>query len=143
MCRRQKPVSSRGLCVRHRQKTVPVLLVMVLVHSAVDNTLVEFVNGTGKLLVACCREHLLMIWCLFALFLQVLKKLSFLSDLGIIELKGRVACELHTQEVLVTELLFRNALSGMEPAEIAALLSSVVFQQVRTYVRMYSSCFDL
>lgn len=62
--------------------------------------------------------------------IQVLKKLSFVSDQGIIELKGRIACELHTQEVLVTEMLFQNALSGMEPAEIAALLSSVVFQQV-------------
>ena len=62
--------------------------------------------------------------------MQILKKLSFISDHGTIELKGRVACELHAQEVLVTELLFQNTLSGMEPAEIAALLSSVVFQQV-------------
>lgn len=61
---------------------------------------------------------------------KVLKKLSFISGQGIIELKGRVACELHTQEVLVTELLFRNVLSGMEPTEIVALLSCIVFQQV-------------
>lgn len=46
------------------------------------------------------------------------------------ELKGRVACELHTQEVLLTELLFQNILSGLKPAEIVALLSCFVFQQV-------------
>lgn len=62
--------------------------------------------------------------------MKVLRKLSFVSDHGTIELKGRVACELHTQEVLVTELLFQNALTGMKPAEIAALLSCIVFQQV-------------
>ena len=66
--------------------------------------------------------------------MQILKKLSFISDHGTIELKGRVACELHAQEVLVTELLFQNTLSGMEPAEIAALLSCVVFQQVCMYL---------
>ena len=64
-------------------------------------------------------------------FIQILKKLAFISEQGTIELKGRVACELHTQEVLATELLFRNVLSGMEPAEIAALLSCIVFQQVK------------
>ena len=64
-------------------------------------------------------------------FAQILKQLAFISEQGTIELKGRVACELHTQEVLVTELLFRNILSGMEPAEIAALLSCIVFQQVK------------
>ena len=62
---------------------------------------------------------------------QILKKFSFISEHGTIELKGRVACELHTQEVLVTELLFQNVFSGMEPAEIAALLSCIVFQQVQ------------
>jgi len=49
----------------------------------------------------------------------------------VIQLKGRVACELHTQEVLITELLFQNVLSALKPAEIVALLSCVVFQQVR------------
>ena len=45
-------------------------------------------------------------------------------------LKGRVACEIHTHELLVTELLIRNTLDSYEPAEIAALLSPFVFQQV-------------
>lgn len=57
--------------------------------------------------------------------------MSFISHQGIIELKGRVACEMHTQEILVTELLFQNVLSALKPAEIAALLSCIVFQQVR------------
>ena len=47
-----------------------------------------------------------------------------------VQLKGRVACEIHTHEVIVTELLFRNTLSEFEPAEIAAILSAFVLQQV-------------
>lgn len=69
--------------------------------------------------------------CFIIVLWKVLKRLEFVSNQGTIALKGRVACELHAQEVLVTELLFQNALSGMDPAEIAALLSCVVFQQVR------------
>ena len=49
------------------------------------------------------------------------------------QLKGRVACEIHTHEVMITELLFRNKLEGFEAAEVAALLSCMVFQQVRTW----------
>ena len=47
------------------------------------------------------------------------------------QLKGRVACEIHTHEIIITELLFRNKLEGFEPAEVAALLSCMVFQQVK------------
>ena len=47
------------------------------------------------------------------------------------ELKGRVACEIHSHEVLLTELLFQNVFSEYEPGEIAALLSCIIFQQVR------------
>ena len=60
-----------------------------------------------------------------------MKELSFISDSGVIELKGRVACELHTQVVLITEILFQNVMAGLEAAEIVALLSCVVFQQVK------------
>ena len=47
--------------------------------------------------------------------------------------KGQVACEIHTHEVIITELLFRNFLSEFEPSEIAALLSCMVLQ-VRDYM---------
>lgn len=62
--------------------------------------------------------------------LQVLKKMSYLNQHDVVELKGKVACELHSHEVLLTELLFENVFDEFEPGEIAALLSSLVFQQV-------------
>ena len=66
--------------------------------------------------------------------LQVLKYYKFIDKNGTIQLKGRVACEIHTHEVMVTELLFRNSLADFEPPEIAALLSCMIFQQVRNEV---------
>lgn len=45
-----------------------------------------------------------------------------------VELKGRGAIRMTTNEIMVTELIFRNTLSDFEPAEIAALLSCLVFQ---------------
>ena len=59
-----------------------------------------------------------------------MRSLMFLSGHNVIELKGSVACELHSHEVLLTELLFTNMFSQFDPPEIAALLSCVVFQQV-------------
>lgn len=45
-------------------------------------------------------------------------------------MKGRVACEMgqNQNELVITELVLRNILTEMEPAEIAALLSALVFQ---------------
>jgi antiviral helicase SKI2 len=63
--------------------------------------------------------------------LDVLKKLQCIDHDETVKLKGRVACEIHTQEIIITEILFRNALENFTPAEIAALLSSMVFQQDR------------
>ena len=45
-------------------------------------------------------------------------------------MKGRVACEIHLQEVLLTELMLQNVFADYEPEEIVALLSCVVLQQV-------------
>jgi antiviral helicase SKI2 len=65
-----------------------------------------------------------------AILLQVLKRMGYLNQHDVVELKGKVACELHSHEVLLTELLFENVFGDYEPGEIAALLSSLVFQQV-------------
>ncbi len=46
------------------------------------------------------------------------------------QLKGKVTCELNSREVLLTELIFKNVFMDYSPAETAALLSAVVFQQV-------------
>lgn len=43
-------------------------------------------------------------------------------------LKGNVACEMSSHELLITELVLRNALDPLQPAEIAALLSCFVYK---------------
>ena len=44
-------------------------------------------------------------------------------------MKGKVACEMGNHELIITELVFHNVLTDLQPAEIAALLSCLVFQQ--------------
>ncbi|XP_012256914.2 helicase SKI2W [Athalia rosae] len=59
----------------------------------------------------------------------VLKTLRYIDDDERVALKGRVALEMGTHELLMTELVFTNALTALQPAEIAALLSALVFHQ--------------
>ncbi|PHH67740.1 hypothetical protein CDD82_1171 [Ophiocordyceps australis] len=61
---------------------------------------------------------------------QVLKELEFIDDATRIQLKGKVACEIHSgDELVLTELILDNTLAAYDPAEIAALLSAFVFQE--------------
>ncbi len=59
----------------------------------------------------------------------MLKELQYIDASGTVELKGRVACEISQHELLVTELVLENALTGLHPTEIAALLSCTVLEQ--------------
>ncbi|KAI1164828.1 DSHCT domain-containing protein [Nemania serpens] len=62
--------------------------------------------------------------------IEVLKDLSFIDADTRIQLKGKVACEIHSaDELVLTELILENVLADYEPAEIAALLSAFVFQE--------------
>ncbi|KAF2761126.1 antiviral helicase [Pseudovirgaria hyperparasitica] len=62
--------------------------------------------------------------------LSVLKDLGFIDDKSRVELKGKVACEIHSaDELVLTELILENVLSEYEPEEIVALLSAFVFQE--------------
>lgn len=62
----------------------------------------------------------------------VLKALKYADSDGAVQLKGRVACEVTTcDELLLTELIFNSIFSPLEPEEIVALLSALVFQQAR------------
>ncbi|KAI1343458.1 DSHCT domain-containing protein [Xylariaceae sp. FL0016] len=62
--------------------------------------------------------------------IEVLKDLSFIDTDTRIQLKGKVACEIHSaDELVLTELILDNVLADYEPAEIAALLSAFVFQE--------------
>uniref|UniRef100_A0A6E8V3K2 Helicase SKI2W n=1 Tax=Anopheles coluzzii TaxID=1518534 RepID=A0A6E8V3K2_ANOCL len=60
--------------------------------------------------------------------LQVLQELKYIDDMQQVAMKGRVACEMGQNELMITELVMRNILTDLQPAEIAALLSSLVFQ---------------
>lgn len=47
----------------------------------------------------------------------------------LVQMKGKVACEMGNHELIITELVFHNVLTELQPAEIASLLSCLVFQQ--------------
>ncbi|KAF8858767.1 antiviral helicase [Acephala macrosclerotiorum] len=62
--------------------------------------------------------------------IQVLTDLSFIDTSSRVQLKGKVACEIHSaDELVLTELILDNVLAAYEPAEIVALLSAFVFQE--------------
>ncbi|KAG7169871.1 helicase SKI2W-like isoform X1 [Homarus americanus] len=61
--------------------------------------------------------------------IQVLKKLGYIENNNTVTLKGRVACEMGNHELMVTELVLENVFADSPVEIIAALLSSMVFQQ--------------
>ncbi|KAI9916455.1 hypothetical protein PsorP6_016825 [Peronosclerospora sorghi] len=62
--------------------------------------------------------------------LSVLKRLGYISEEGVVQVKGRVACEINTcDELVLTELIFENVLARLEPEEIVAVLSALIFQE--------------
>ncbi|KAG8826252.1 ATP-dependent RNA helicase mtr4 [Serendipita sp. 401] len=68
---------------------------------------------------------------------RVLRRLGFSSSTDVVEMKGRVACEISTgDELLLTEMIFEGVFNPLSPEQCAALLSCFVFgekseQQVR------------
>ncbi|MCP9257772.1 Helicase SKI2W [Dirofilaria immitis] len=54
---------------------------------------------------------------------HLLRRLNYIDDSNLVSLKGRVACEIHHQELLITELILDNKFHYRSPAEIAAMLS--------------------
>ncbi|KAA8650519.1 SKI complex RNA helicase subunit SKI2 [Aspergillus tanneri] len=62
--------------------------------------------------------------------IQVLRELGFVDEQSRVQLKGKVACEIHSaDELVLTELILENVLAEYEPEEIVALLSAFVFQE--------------
>jgi antiviral helicase SKI2 len=62
--------------------------------------------------------------------IQVLRDLGFIDEQSRVQLKGKVACEIHSaDELVLTELILENVLAEYEPEEIVALLSAFVFQE--------------
>jgi ATP-dependent RNA helicase DOB1 len=61
---------------------------------------------------------------------RVLRRLGFIDDADVIQMKARVACEISTgDEVVLTELLFDNFFIDLTPEQCAACLSCFIFEE--------------
>lgn len=61
---------------------------------------------------------------------RVLSRLGYCSAQDVIEMKGRVACEITSgDELLLTEMLFNGAFADLTPHQINSLLSCFVFDE--------------
>ncbi|KIM40467.1 hypothetical protein M413DRAFT_412369 [Hebeloma cylindrosporum] len=61
---------------------------------------------------------------------RVLRRLAFTSSDDIVDMKGRVACEISTgDELLLTELIFNGVFNPLSPEQCAGLLSCFVFTE--------------
>jgi len=91
------------------------------------------------LLLLCIRVVLLLlplplssrvsVWMCASQRLSVLETLGYISEDGAVALKGRVAAQINTaDELLLTEMIFESTFGDLEPEEIVAVLSALVFQ---------------
>ncbi|KAJ8458801.1 hypothetical protein OPV22_031727 [Ensete ventricosum] len=65
--------------------------------------------------------------------IDVLKEIYCIDSDLVVQLKGRVACEMNSgEELICTECLFENQLDDLEAEEAVAIMSSLVFQQNNT-----------
>ncbi|ODA78096.1 hypothetical protein RJ55_06699 [Drechmeria coniospora] len=63
---------------------------------------------------------------------RVLRRLGFINDAEVVQLKARVACEISStegHELLLSELLFDRFFNEMTPESIAAILSCFIFDE--------------
>eukprot|EP00479_Gromia_sphaerica_P005772 TRINITY_DN16864_c0_g1_i1.p1 TRINITY_DN16864_c0_g1~~TRINITY_DN16864_c0_g1_i1.p1 ORF type:complete len:122 (+),score=21.30 TRINITY_DN16864_c0_g1_i1:286-651(+) len=61
---------------------------------------------------------------------RVLRRLNFVNEDNVIQLKGRVACDISTaDELLATELLFGGVFNDLDVKVIVALCSCLVFTE--------------
>lgn len=68
--------------------------------------------------------------------IDVLKEIGCIDADLVVQIKGRVACEMNSgEELICTECLFENQLDDLEPEEAVALMSAFVFQQRNTSER--------
>ena len=61
---------------------------------------------------------------------RVLRRLGFVNDADVVQLKARVACEISTgDELLLSELLFNRFFNELTPEQCAAALSCFIFEE--------------
>ena len=61
---------------------------------------------------------------------RVLRRLGFVNDADVVQLKARVACEISTgDELVLSELLFNRFFNELTPEQCAAALSCFIFEE--------------
>ncbi|KAE8709192.1 putative disease resistance protein [Hibiscus syriacus] len=61
---------------------------------------------------------------------RVLRRLGYITSDDVVELKGKVACEISSaDELILTELMFSGVLKDIKPEEMVSLLSCFVWQE--------------
>lgn len=61
---------------------------------------------------------------------RVLRRLGFTTSTDIVDMKGRVACEISSgDELMLTEMIFNGVFNTLLPEQCAALLSCFVFDE--------------
>jgi ATP-dependent RNA helicase DOB1 len=61
---------------------------------------------------------------------RVLRRLGFINDADVVQLKARVACEISTgDELMLSELLFNRFFNELTPEQCAACLSCFIFEE--------------
>lgn len=61
---------------------------------------------------------------------RVLRRLGFVNEADVVQLKARVACEISTgDELVISELLFNRFFNEMTPEQCAAVLSCFIFEE--------------
>jgi len=62
--------------------------------------------------------------------MQVLEQLGYIDEEKVVQMKGRVMCELNScDELVASEMIFAGVLADLEPEAAVALLSAFVFQE--------------
>ena len=61
---------------------------------------------------------------------RVLRRLGYITDKGVLETKGRFACELSTgDELVLTDMIFEGVFNDMTPEQAVAILSCFVHKE--------------
>jgi hypothetical protein len=62
--------------------------------------------------------------------MRVLRRLGYLSDEGVVTVKGRAACEVEMlQDLAVVEMMLQGAFSGLTPPDVAAICSCLIAEE--------------
>jgi len=61
---------------------------------------------------------------------RVLRRLGFIDSENVLQLKGRVACEINTvDELVITEMIFNGIFNDLRPEQVVALLGCMCFAE--------------